>query len=257
MSRFSSLELDESAPTPVNVQQPVGDKPRDGEFYLDLAKESFWGCDYEKALENYSKVLSFDSVNVSAWLGQVRCLMNLNEFKEASLWTDKAMEVIGEIPELLAIKATAFCRMGDFSRAFGLSDVSLEKKGSTPLVWICRGEVLLQRDSKNAEFCFQKALSNGESWEIRLEIARVYLFYNKNVKAFEHLRAAMESHPSQPAVWYELGKCHLNLGEKGKSVEAFQRALELNSNFKAASNALGTAKRTGFLSSLTRKLFKR
>jgi len=258
MGRFTSLELEEAQAPELTQEEDLsfGIETKNAESFLGEATEEFNLCNYEQALQLFSRVLSFDNENAAAWTGQVRCLINVNEFKEASMWADKAMEVLGETANLLAAKACALCRMGDFSRAYGLSDVSLEKHDAGPFVWLCRGEILLQQKRNNFDFCFEKAKGSQEnSWEMMVEIARVYMFYNKNAAALLQLEAAVESTPSKGVIWYELGNCYINLGMQNKGINAFNHAIELETNLTMAKRRLREAESLGFWSRLKRKFF--
>ena len=258
MGRFTSLELEDTHASASSEEENLsfGLETKDAASFLKDAVAEFQLCNYEQALQLFSRVLSFDNGNAAAWLGQIRCLINMNEFKEASLWTDKATEVIGETANLLATKACALCRMGDFSRAYGFSDLSLEKKGTSSFVWLCRGEILLQQKRDNFDFCFEKAKgSQNAPWEILIEIARVYMFYNKNIVALRHLEEAKEIAPLKPIIWYELGNSYLNLGMKTNGINAFSYALELEPNMIMAKKRLRDAQSLGFWNKIKRKIY--
>ncbi|NOY75589.1 MAG: tetratricopeptide repeat protein [Kiritimatiellaeota bacterium] len=261
MGRFDSLELDEEKETAKpsrqeQRKQPYGEKRKGADDFLTMALASMQLCDFEKALQMFSRALSFDNNSLSAWFGQLRCLIHLGEFKEATMWADKAIENLGETPELLAAKSCAYCRMGDFSRAYGLSDVSMEKKGSSPFVWLCRGEILLQQKGQNYGFCFDQALvSPGESWQIMVEIARTYMFYGKAASALTYLELALEDAPSKALVWYELGNCYADLGLKNKALNAFDKAVELAPEMKIAEKKRKKIQNSGFFENMKRKFF--
>jgi len=259
MGRFTSLELETDTLQHGTAQEETpafGEKQKGADDFLHDASETLELCNYENALQLFSKVLSFDNKNSSAWFWQIRCLIYLNEFKEATMWTDKAIEMIGETPELLAAKACAYCRMGDFSRAYGLSDVSMEQKGTSDFVWVCRGEILLQQKRQNYNFCFDQALTAPvESWRTMVEIARVYMFYNKAGAGLTYLEIALENVPSKAVVWYELGNCYADMGMKNKALESYTRAQEISPHMRVAGIRYKQVKKTGFMSNLKRNIF--
>lgn len=258
MGRFDSLELDEEkeAPQTTTERQQFGEKQKGADDYIAMALASMQLCDFEKALQMFSRALSFDNKNITAWFGQLRCLIHLGEFKEANMWADKAIENLGETPELLAAKSCAYCRMGDFSRAYGLSDASMGKKGSSPFVWLCRGEILLQQNGQNYGFCFDQALiSPAESWPTMVEIARIYMFYGKAAAALTYLELAMEDAPSKALVWYELGNCYAALGLKNKAINALDKAIELAPAMNIAQKKREKIQHSGFFENIKRKIF--
>jgi len=223
MGRFSSLELEQSQQEEIQPaeKESFGEKPRDASYFIGMANQEYHLANYEKAMQLYSRALTFEPSNKNAWISQVRCLIHLSEFKEATMWADKGLQLLGEDPEMFAAKAMALCRMGDFSRAYGLSDVSIGFTGDDPFIWLSRGEILLHQKKANSEFCFQKALSSaGTSWEISLEIARIYLFYGLTHKALATIEGAVADNASKASLWYELGNCFRIMGMKEKSLQA-------------------------------------
>jgi tetratricopeptide (TPR) repeat protein len=90
MNRFDCLELPSDQKE--NPFQPTGAIRYEKEDYLQMAEQSWRRGDFEKALRHYSKALGMDPNLEEAWLGQIRCLMDLDEVKEARLWVNKALE---------------------------------------------------------------------------------------------------------------------------------------------------------------------
>jgi tetratricopeptide (TPR) repeat protein len=92
MGRFSTLELDHGQPPeePSRKEEPQGSgqesrggAPRDAAYYLELAVKEYYLSDYEQAMRHFARALNFEPSNKTAWVSQVRCLINLSEFKEA------------------------------------------------------------------------------------------------------------------------------------------------------------------------------
>jgi hypothetical protein len=156
MSRFINLEFSDES----NEQFQSGGKTlvKDEPYYLAEARAAFEVGNFEQGLRFYSKVLEFNPKNSTAWTGQVRMLIELGEFREAKFWADKALERFPNEPELLAAKAVALGRSGDLQGALAFSDASIEERGDTPYVWLARGDVLLARSERRADYCFEKAL---------------------------------------------------------------------------------------------------
>src|SRR6185312_11664380 len=111
MSRFENLEFNSE-----HEDQPQQQKGliKDETYYAAEAQTAFENGDFKTALRSYGKVIEFNPRNHVAWTGQVRMLIELNEFKEAKLWADKALEMFPNETELLAAKAVALARNGDF-----------------------------------------------------------------------------------------------------------------------------------------------
>src|SRR5438552_11729115 len=160
MSRFNNLEFGEEFDGQLQSRQQSDSRHRlvkDENYYLAQAQTGFENGLFEEALRHYAKVLEFNPANAVAWSGQVRMLIELNEFQEAKQWSDKALERFPNEPELLAAKAVALARLGDLKAALAYSDASLEERGETPYVWLARGDVQLAREEKRADYCFERA----------------------------------------------------------------------------------------------------
>src|SRR5439155_2594663 len=176
--------------------------------YLGEAGAAFENANFELALRLYSKVLEFNPQNVAAWTGQVRMLIELNEFKEAKLWADKALERFPHDPELLAAKAVALARAGDVEGAILFSDAAIEERGDTPYVWLARGDVLLARNERRADYCFEKALLLApRDWFVAWLAARIRYFYEHFALALKLLQQAIEWNAAHFRLWLELGQC--------------------------------------------------
>src|SRR3989449_4519158 len=162
MSRFNNLEFGEEFEEQLQSQRPSGSQQRvvkDEGYYMAEAQNAFENGQFEETLRLYAKVLEFNPRNAAAWTGQVRMLIELDEFAEAKKWADKALERFPDEPELLAAKAVALARLGDFEAAIAYSDASIGERGETPYVWLARGDVQMAREEKRAGYCFEKAFT--------------------------------------------------------------------------------------------------
>jgi tetratricopeptide (TPR) repeat protein len=255
MSRFSSLEFNNEEGSQFD-RAPSALK--DESFYLNEANGSFEAGRFEDALRSYSKVLEYNPKNVSAWAGQVRMLIELGEFPEAKLWADKALEQFQNEPELLAAKAVALGRLGDAKGALAFSDASIEERGDTPYVWLARGDVLLSRREKRAEFCFQKAIGmSPANWFTQWLTSRIYSYYRKYSIAMKHAQEALNFNPGQSVVWLQAGCCQMELGLVTLAENSLTQAKQLDPHCQRTNKALAALSDTGFWSKLRRRFFSR
>lgn len=226
MSRFGNLEFgSESEEQPRKVSGAV----KDDAYYLAEARAAFENGNFESALRLYSKVLEFNPQSASAWTGQVRMLIELGEFREAKLWADKALERLPHEPELLAAKAVALARSGDLQGALIFSDSSIEERGDTPYIWLARGDVLLAREEKRADYCFEKALHLApRDWFVAWLASRIRYFYQQLALAMKLLQQAVEWKPDHFLLWLDLGQCQQALGFVGAAKDSFGLARQLN-----------------------------
>jgi tetratricopeptide (TPR) repeat protein len=225
MSRFVNLEFGDQFEDRPETQPLLKDEA----FFMREAGTRFEQGQFEQALRAYAKVLEHNPNNAAAWTGQVRMLIELGEPREAKLWADKALEKFPHEPELLAAKAVALGRTGDLQAALAFSDASIEERGDTPYIWLARGDVLLARKEKRADFCFEKAVwSAPKDWFIHWLGARVRFFYQQFALALKLAQSALELDASRSLVWLQVGQCQQKLGLLSQARNSFTQAKQLN-----------------------------
>ncbi len=249
MSRFSNLEFGEG-----EYQGSGQEVVKDEAFYLREGTVFFEGRRFEEALRSYSKVLEFNPENASAWTAQVRMLIELEEFREAKLWAEKALEKFPAEPDLLAAKAVALARTADLDGAIAFSDASVEERGNSPYVWLARADVLLARGEKRAEYCFEKAVSlEPGNWLVPWLAARVHYFYGQFSLALKYAQQALALAADRAAVWVEVACCQSALGLSALALDSFERARELDPACGGLDAEIQRASDTGFAGRLWRR----
>lgn len=255
MSRFNSLEFGQNSEEPSEFQPRL----KDEHFYMTEAKAAFESANFEQALRSFAKVLEFNPKNAAAWTGQVRMLIELGEFHEAKLWADKALENFPNEAELLAAKAVALGRLGDVKAALAFSDASIEERGDTPYIWLARGDVLLARAEKRAEYCFQKAVAFApKDWFVRWLSSRIQFFYKKFSIALKFAQEALNLNSGIATVWLQAGNCQLALGLIILAENSFTQARQLDPYCSEAEMALNKISGIGLFSKISgrfRQLF--
>lgn len=248
MDRFSQLEFGEVGPEQKRLQ---GESIRDADYFHQEAVRYWLAGDFELALRNYSRVLEKNSTFFDAWAGQVLMLLELEEYREAVIWADKALELFPEHPELLALKAVACLRDAKADKAIAYSDNSISKDNVTPRVWLARAEVLLNRKSRVAENCISKAISTAGSNApvIRLEAARLLKKKGDYSAAIGYLNEVVKEFPASALAWYELGCCQAKLGLSEAKV-TLKQSLKLRPGWDTAKTTLKKYCRRGFFSRL-------
>src|SRR6266403_512260 len=236
MSRFGNLEFGSEFE---DQSQKSASLVKDDAYYMAEARSAFENGNFESALRLYSKVLEFNPQNAAAWTCQVRMLIELGEFREARLWADKALERFPHEPELLAAKAVALGRSGDLQGALAFSDASIEERGDTPYVWLARGDVLLAREERRADYCFEKALLLApKDWFISWLAARIRFYYEQFTLALRLLQQAVEWNATHFLLWLELGRCQQAVGLVSLARNSFTQAHQLNPGSRQPTDAL-------------------
>jgi len=244
MSRFGNLEFEGEFPD----SRLETNRERDGGHWFAEAERAFGRAEFEPALRFFARVLEYDPNSVGAWTGQVRALIELGEFREAKVWADKALERFPSAPELLAAKGVALGRLGDLDTALAFSDASLEERGDTPYVWLARGDVLLARKEKRADFCFERACSLAVgNWFVAWLGARIRHYYGQFAAALKLAQMAAEQDAAQFANWLLMGDCQLALGLPDSARRSWSQAQQLEPDSLEVGNRLLQLGRRGIL----------
>ncbi len=237
MGRFEHLEMGERHPK----RPGTGKKSEvlDHAYYMGKATEAF-GCeDFERALAYYSRTLEYDINIEEAWLGQLRCLIELGELPEAITWSQRAMERFPKSAQILSARGVAESRLGRPEVAIGFSDSAFKFQGVNAYSWVARGDVLLPMSETNAKACFAKAVELAPSdWSIRAWIARAYLVRKLHHQALESLNVAVRLDQANYTCWYWIGKCNQELRQVDEARVAYKRALAECPSLTRARNAL-------------------
>jgi tetratricopeptide (TPR) repeat protein len=255
--RFSRLEVESKAIEAIDPLEPVqaGNTIRTSQTDMQLADEAHRLGRFEHALQMYTKALGKNQSLTAAWVGQVQMLVELGEYAEARLWSDKALELFRNSGDLLAAKARACLRQGDSAAAIECSDASLQSPGASPLRWEARGEVLLRKNAARARDCFDKALADPSAdWFDRVIIARVYLYHGRGVLAMEMAQAAVGLKAGHGYCWFVLGSAQEQIGWPDQAATSYQRALDLCPTLTQSKDALRTLRSRSFSQRIWRRI---
>jgi len=237
--RFANLEFgDEGAARPGQPSQrspaaearagDFGTELKDAQYYLRQAEAQELEGNHEAALRSYSAALGENHLLLDAWVGQLRMLLELEEYPEARLWADKALERFPDNPAILAAKSIALHRMGLRRDARALNDSALQAKGESALVWLCRGELVLAESRPAALEClnhaFRLASPKGPTL---MHTGAVLLRYGQYGSALTALQRAAAALPRAARVWYLLGRAQEELGLLAQARVSYAQAHEL------------------------------
>lgn len=248
--RFSRLETNQSAP---RIEPPPGAISRDGGgpvppgtnapgnaedhhvTFVQRADDAFYSGNYRDALRHYSRALQLENNQIYPWIGQISCLLALKQFKEAELWSNRALEQFPEDTVLLSQRARVLAATGNLKRAIGVSDYALGR-GSSPWTWLARGEILLQASDANALFCFEKAVeaAGTEDWRIPFLSGIAFSNARQWSSAHGYLLKASQMRQDNAFLWYALARAQYELSYFDQAADSLKRALSLFPQFKDA-----------------------
>jgi tetratricopeptide (TPR) repeat protein len=245
VGRFSNLEFDGQEPLREEPEAPG--EIRDEHYYLKVADHEFRHARFDRALRFYSRSLEYNANLHAAWVGQVQMLVEMGEYKEAKLWADKALELHRDNADILSAKVVACARTGETQKAIEFSDAAIAQRGTTPFVWLARGEALMAARQANDEYCLDKAAADSkQDWFMQLRIARIFYSHRQFARAMTWITKATQQEPGAPYVLHVLGDCRAALGFTSSARSSYRQALAIDPEFGLSRIALEGLDRQGF-----------
>jgi tetratricopeptide (TPR) repeat protein len=239
MGRFARLDFHEKPTVAPPLEDPWPDM--DEGRCLEAAAEQFDRGLYEAALRFYSRALGFNKELSAAWVGQVRCLICLDEYREAVLWATRGLERFRDDPELLACRGLALVRSGKVAEGMEYVDGAIEQRSPSAWVWLARGAALLAagQPEVNARRCFLKARELApEDGRVALRTGMAYVEARRFAEAREPLLRARQRMDSNPLLLYTLGRTYEGAGEWKLAEGCYERAVTSRAEFTEAVEAL-------------------
>ena len=226
MSRFQNLELGE-------MVQGVALSPaarNSVELHMQEASLAELEGTFEPALRGYSAALRKENTLAEAWCGQVRSLVQLEEFPEAMTWGHKAAAVLPSSPLTRSCHAYALARSGLGREGLEKSDEAfeLEKSEPDPYLWLERASCLLSLERQSSALaCLDKVreLRCDADWEQRQ--AQEFLFFDQPEPALELLNRVVAARPNRAYSWLLLAQGYRRIGDSSRHQRALARAAEL------------------------------
>lgn len=274
MGRFSKLETGAAAqpqaPTEGTHEFPRVRKKRedsapagpdyDQGHYQSEADKLYFEGEYQKALRLYSRGMTVDQSSIDPWIGQVLCLVELKQNREATMWVLRALELFPEEPRLISVQGLTYALTGTTKRALACSDYAMTKQSSDPaFVWAIRGQILSLADNANANFCYDKAMEvrQKDDWRTPMRIGLWLLNEKKWSRAAEFLDEAVQLNQRNAFLWKKLGYARERLGLTQPALECYNAALHLNADDREADHALARLAGTSLPERLWRRLFSK
>ncbi len=212
---------------------------------------------FEKALRLYGRALERDRQCAPAWLGQVRALLDMGQPEEAARWLEQAAGVLGERPELLALRATAAARAGRTDEARAWSDRALRDGRDSAEVWLARAEVVYATGGdKMARVNLRKAHERAPGADTARRCGEVALSAGDLSGALPWLRRASREAPESPLAALRMGIYWERAGDLGQARTELSRALALSPHLESARLALEDLDRRGPIDRLRAALIR-
>ena len=227
------------------------EKPRqvDVQDWLNVAHDHYFHGNFLDGMKGYARVLQLDQSQVSAWIGQVRILVDVGRYEGAIYWADRGLALLGDTRLLAFAKAYALAYAGKVEDARVIINIPVEKSES-PMLWLLRGEVFLRIKISfiqklftphkdigrlGAFFCFLKALSSDQRDPfINQRVGLAYMMAGDYRRAFEHLKVSLNEVCDNPLTLYGLAECYRTNRDYERALYYVKKSIAGNPNLDSA-----------------------
>lgn len=236
MGRFETIQT----PTPeAESLARREDAPLDAGHFLEQAERAMSLGRWESALRAYGRALERDRKSEVAWAGQVEALIEMGQPAEAMTWTEQAAKVVGESPQILALRAVCCARTGKNEDALAWSDRAMRASRDDREVWLARAEVMFSSGQQEpATRALEKACERTPSPDTRRRCGAIALFYGEIRLAQLHLERARRELPDDPVLALHLGVLRERQGDLVAARAELDRALAIEPGMQAARLAI-------------------
>ena len=233
-----------------------------GEIYLNISNDSALFAAYPDALtrakDSYMKAQELDSKGsyddeIRVGLGQVQVAAsntgigkyNTGDYGSAGAFFDLGAEIASafDATDTMAIYNSALCyeKAGEVDLAVARYRACADIQYQVPNVFLFISN-LYRSNGREAEALETLSEARGlypREQSLIIEELNIYLTNEEFDKAKENLTLAAEQDPTNEILWFSLGSVLDNLGNAEEAIDAYKKALEVNSDYFDANYNLG------------------
>ena len=233
-----------------------------GEIYLNISNDSALFAAYPDALtrakDSYMKAQELDTKGsyedeIRVGLGQVQVAAsntgigkyNTGDYGSAGAFFDLGAEIASafDATDTMAIYNSALCyeKAGEVDLAVARYRACADIQYQVPNVFLFISN-LYRSNGREAEALETLSEARGlypREQSLIIEELNIYLTNEEFDKAKENLTLAAEQDPTNEILWFSLGSVLDNLGNAEEAIDAYKKALEVNSDYFDANYNLG------------------
>ena len=233
-----------------------------GEIYLNISNDSALFAAYPDALtrakDSYMKAQELDTKGsyedeIRVGLGQVQVAAsntgigkyNTGDYGSAGAFFDLGAEIASafDATDTMAIYNSALCyeKAGEVDLAVARYRACADIQYQVPNVFLFISN-LYRTNGREAEALETLSEARGlypREQSLIIEELNIYLTNEEFDKAKENLTLAAEQDPTNEILWFSLGSVLDNLGNAEEAIDAYKKALEVNSDYFDANYNLG------------------
>ncbi|RLD82029.1 MAG: hypothetical protein DRJ10_05460, partial [Bacteroidetes bacterium] len=185
-------------------------EPEDAKIYTAMGKAYYWMDEDNKAKEFFLKAINYDKSQAEAYIGVADVYENAQEYSEALDWAKKALKYDKDNHNIYNTLGSIYMRTEKYTDAAKVFQKALKITNDVDFLY--------------SNSCF------------------VYMMLEEYDKSIEYGAKSIELNPQNSSNYYYYGQANFNKGDFKSSVEAFEKALELDADDKTYKEHLERAK---------------
>eukprot|EP01111_Echinosteliopsis_oligospora_P011433 TRINITY_DN3777_c0_g1_i3.p1 TRINITY_DN3777_c0_g1~~TRINITY_DN3777_c0_g1_i3.p1 ORF type:complete len:390 (-),score=103.33 TRINITY_DN3777_c0_g1_i3:145-1314(-) len=194
---------------------------------------------YEKASEDYYKIIQWDPVNINALLGMGRIAMVRTDYDDAKEIYSRLLQIESDSPSMAARlgKLDVNTNMNEGKPFYDVPNVHAEAHRALSIVAYHQGdsaEVL-----KNLQYLDEIDPSGEHTTYGNVMRASAYLNSGLTSKALQYANKAITEKSEDPMAWFFRGSCYSILGWYSKASDDFRKYLDIAQSYYTGDNVHG------------------
>jgi tetratricopeptide (TPR) repeat protein len=216
-----------------------------GLSYASIANQYFIQTYWDRAIENFQRVLELmpDSLETYADLGL--CYMRKNQPELAIKIIEEGLKISANSPALQHLLGNAYAQANQWRNAIIAYKKAVQLAPKLPEIWYNMGLAYEKMGAPGqAEAAFQMAIELKPDYcTAQLALGNLYLESQKPDEAIRWYREALKHDPNLVAAYYNLGRAYYEKKDLDNAIAAYQKAVKLNPKHAGAWHNLGIAYR--------------
>ncbi len=216
-----------------------------GLTYASIAQQYFAQTYWDRAIENFQRVLELMPDSVETYMDLALCYMRKNQPERAIRIVNEGLKVCPNSPALHHLSGNAYAQANQWRNAILAYKKAVQLAPKLPEVWYNMGLAYEKMEAwGQAEAAFQMAIELKPDYcAAHLALGNLYLEQQKPDKAIGCYREALKHEPNLVAAYYNLGRAYYERKELDNAINAYQKAVKLNPKHAGAWHNLGIAYR--------------
>lgn len=245
----------------------------DPDYYYNLGIAFFQIKNYQESIENLLKAISLCPIYHKAYLVLGTVYLKIRKYEKAEIYLRESINFFQNNPFAFLNLGAVYSILKKYDKAIHMFQKTLHLSPNEVRAYFGLGKLYnIQGEKELARECFQKVIelepkgvlashakramvfapldTSSISKVSEIDLKNIEKFYQNGYKAYlltdyqkaiESYEIYVQNKPDDDLVWFSLGEAYLRANKVNFAINAFKRAIEINSNKAIYYKALGLA----------------